>query len=127
MENPEPERPPKLGEIVKQQNLETLLGDWVDQGTKGEFRVSLKWKIKDELLELTTVDQAGPSIASIAVDVETGEIMFANLKLSGQDNSFYYFKSFSRSQSVTESKLFLGPWSRVSHALAVESSVVFCI
>ena len=28
--------------------------------------------------------------------IETGEILFANLKLSGQDNSLYYFDNEKR-------------------------------
>jgi hypothetical protein len=58
-ETPQPAPRPTLGEIVENGGWNTLLGDWVDVGTRGEFRLSLNWKIKNQLLELTTIDQNG--------------------------------------------------------------------
>ncbi|MGB0997610.1 MAG: hypothetical protein ACPGXJ_04960, partial [Pseudomonadales bacterium] len=52
-----------------------LIGDWVDVGTRGEFRLSLHWKIKNQLLELTTIDQNGPSISMIRVHPKSSNIV----------------------------------------------------
>lgn len=70
----EPAAAPNLGEMLRNSGWSQVLGDWVDQGTLGEFRVSLKWKIENQLLEMTTIDQNGANIGLIRVDPKTHEI-----------------------------------------------------
>ena len=79
----EPSPAPNLGEIVRNGGWEHLLGTWVDVGTLGEFRVSLEWKIENQLLEMTNVDQAGPTIAVIRVNPRTGVIDHSAINHSG--------------------------------------------
>ena len=82
-ETPQPAPRPTLGEIVENGGWNTLLGDWVDVGTRGEFRLSLNWKIKNQLLELTTIDQNGPSISVIRVDPKSHQIVHAGTNYVG--------------------------------------------
>lgn len=79
----EPPPPPSLGAIVQNNGWDELLGDWVDVGTLGEFRVSLAWKIKNQLLELTTMDQNGPAVAFISIDPDTGHITHSGTNYGG--------------------------------------------
>ena len=78
-----PKRVPTLGEIVKNNGWESLLGDWVDASTRGEFQVSLSWKIKNRLLEMSFTEQAGATIASINVDPSSGEIVHSGINPLG--------------------------------------------
>lgn len=79
----EPAENPTLGELVKNSGWRELLGDWVDVGTRGEFRLSLNWKIKNQLLEMVTMDQNGPSVALISLDPSTGQITHSGTNHSG--------------------------------------------
>ena len=79
----EPKRAPTLGEIVKNNGWESLLGDWVDASTRGEFQVSLSWKIKNRLLEMSFTEQAGATIASINIDPSSGEIVHSGINPLG--------------------------------------------
>ena len=78
-----PKRVPTLGEIVKNNGWDSLLGDWVDASTRGEFQVSLSWKIKNRLLEMSFTEQAGATIASINVDPSSGEIVHSGINPLG--------------------------------------------
>ena len=78
-----PKRAPTLGEIVKNNGWESLLGDWVDASTRGEFQVSLSWKIKNRLLEMSFTEQAGATIASINIDPSSGEIVHSGINPLG--------------------------------------------
>ena len=78
-----PKRAPTLGEIVNNNGWETLLGDWVDVSTRGEFQVSLNWKIKNHLLEMSFTEQAGATIASINIDPGSGEIVHSGINPLG--------------------------------------------
>jgi hypothetical protein len=64
----EPPPKPSLVDLVHAGGWEFLLGDWVDPGTRGEFRLSLNWKFKNQLLEPTTIDQNGTSVAFIRIN-----------------------------------------------------------
>lgn len=76
-------RAPTLGEIVKNNGWESLLGDWVDASTRGEFQVSLSWKIKNRLLEMSFTEQAGATIASINIDPSSGKIVHSGINPLG--------------------------------------------
>lgn len=76
-------RAPTLGEIVNNNGWESLLGDWVDVSTRGEFQVSLNWKIKNQLLEMSFTEQAGATIASINIDHSSGEIVHSGINPLG--------------------------------------------
>ena len=78
-----PKRAPTLGEIVTNNGWENLLGDWVDVSTRGEFQVSLNWKIKNQLLEMSFTEQAGATIASINIDPSSGEIVHSGINPLG--------------------------------------------
>ena len=78
-----PKRALTLGEIVKNNGWESLLGDWVDASTRGEFQVSLNWKIKNQLLEMSFTEQAGATIASINIDPSSGEIVHSGINPLG--------------------------------------------
>ena len=82
-ETAEPPPAPTLGDVVRDGGWERLLGEWVDPGTLGEFRVVLSWKIADQLLELTTVDQAGATVAAIRMDPKTGAVDHSGINHSG--------------------------------------------
>ena len=82
-----PTLPLNLGEIVQRNGLTQLLGDWVDLGTRGEFRVSLKWKIKNQLLELTTIDQNGAAVSLISRDPKTSDIVHTGTNYVGTTTS----------------------------------------
>jgi hypothetical protein len=86
-ETPQPAPQPTLGEIVKNGGWNKLLGDWVDVGTRGEFRLSLNWKIKNQLLELTTIDQNGPSISVIRIDPKSHQVMHVGTNYEGATTS----------------------------------------
>lgn len=75
--NAEPAAAPNLGEMIRDSGWSQVLGDWVDQGTLGEFRVSLKWKIENQLLEMTTIDQNGANVGLIRLDPKTNEIIMS--------------------------------------------------
>ncbi len=45
--------------------------------------MSLNWKIKNQLLELTTIDQNGPSISVIRVDPKSHQIVHAGTNYVG--------------------------------------------
>ena len=79
----EPERAPTLGEIVHKHGWDKLLGDWVDVGTRGEFRLNLNWRLKNQLLELSFSHQDGPTIASIRIDPSSGEIAHSGVNPNG--------------------------------------------
>ena len=64
-----------------------MIGDWVDVGTRGEFRLSLTWKIKNQLLELVTMDQNGPAVALIRIEQGTGRIVHSGSNHSGVSNT----------------------------------------
>lgn len=74
---------PTLGELVSANGWQRLLGDWVDVGTRGEFRLSLNWKVQNQLLEMTTIDQNGPTVAFITVDNKTGNVLHSARSPSG--------------------------------------------
>jgi hypothetical protein len=72
-----------LGDIVHDAGWDRLLGEWVDPGTLGEFRMKLEWKIKNQLLEMTNLDQAGANVAVIQLDPQTGTIDHSAINHSG--------------------------------------------
>ena len=74
---------PTLGELVQRSGWDDLIGDWVDVGTRGEFRLSLNWKIKNQLLELMTMDQNGPAVALIRIEQSSGKIVHFGTNHSG--------------------------------------------
>jgi len=76
-----------LGEMMHSKGWGQLLGDWVDAGTLGEFRVSLNWKVKNQLLELTTTDQNGPTVAFISVSQTTGDVVHSGTSPDGTSTS----------------------------------------
>ena len=78
-----PKRALTLGEIIQNNGWENLLGDWVDVSTRGEFQVSLNWKIKNRLLEMSFTEQAGSTIASINIDPSSGEIVHSGINPLG--------------------------------------------
>ncbi|MEC7605062.1 MAG: hypothetical protein VYD68_00760, partial [Pseudomonadota bacterium] len=78
-----PKRALTLGEIIQNNGWEILLGDWVDVSTRGEFQVSLNWKIKNRLLEMSFTEQAGSTIASINIDPSSGEIVHSGINPLG--------------------------------------------
>ena len=82
----QPDRP-TLGELIQRSGWEDLIGDWVDVGTRGEFRLSLTWKIKNQLLELVTMDQNGPAVALIRIEQGTGRIVHSGSNHSGVSNT----------------------------------------
>ena len=82
-ERQEPPPPANLGDLVSKGGWENLLGTWVDTGTLGEFRVTLDWKIEGQMLEMTNVDQAGPTIAVIGVNPRTGTVDHSAINHSG--------------------------------------------
>lgn len=82
-QNEEPAPPPTLGDFVRNSAWDDVFGDWVDVSTRGEFRVSLDWKINDQLIEMTTIDQNGPTIALIRIDPESGDIVHSATNHSG--------------------------------------------
>ena len=82
-EEAEPERAPTLGELVRNHGWEELLGDWVDVGTRGEFRMNLNWRLKNQLLELSFSHQDGPTIASIRIDPDSGEVAHLGVNPNG--------------------------------------------
>ena len=82
-ERQEPPPPADLGDLVRNGGWESLLGTWVDIGTLGEFRVTLDWKIEGQLLEMTNVDQAGPTVAVIRVNPTTGTVDHSAINHSG--------------------------------------------
>lgn len=82
----QPDRP-TLGELIQRSGWEDLIGDWVDVGTRGEFRLSLSWKIKNQLLELVTMDQNGPAVALIRIEQGTGRIVHSGSNHSGVSNT----------------------------------------
>ena len=84
---PQPTLRPTLGEIVENGCWNSLLGDWVDVVTRGEFRLSLNWKIKNQLLELTTIDQNGQSISAISVDPESHQVVHVGTNCEGTTTS----------------------------------------
>ena len=43
----------------------------------------LDWKIKNQLLEMTTVDQNGSTVAVISIDPKSGEIVHSGTNYSG--------------------------------------------
>jgi YVTN family beta-propeller protein len=86
----EPADAPTLGELVQRRDWGRLIGDWVDVGTRGEFRLSLNWKIKNQLLELVTMDQNGPSVAFIRVDQGSGRILHTGTNHSGVSSTGYW-------------------------------------
>jgi hypothetical protein len=86
----EPPPKPSLGDLIHASGWESLLGDWVDLGTRGEFRLSLNWKIKNQLLELTTIDQNGPSVAFIRIDQESGAILHSGTNFVGASISGHW-------------------------------------
>ncbi|MEM1249880.1 MAG: hypothetical protein AAGK22_26130 [Acidobacteriota bacterium] len=81
--DPEPPPAPTLGDLVRNGGWTGLFGDWVDVGTRGEFQVSLDWKIKNQLLELTTRDQNGPTVAVLRIDPKTGKVLHSGTNHSG--------------------------------------------
>ncbi|OUT96564.1 MAG: hypothetical protein CBC01_08080 [Betaproteobacteria bacterium TMED41] len=72
---PQPSTRPTFGEIVEHSGWNNLLGDWIEACIRVEFRLSLNWKIKNKLLELTTIDQNGPFISAISVDPESHQVV----------------------------------------------------
>ena len=86
----EPPPKPNLGDLIHASGWESLLGDWVDLGTRGEFRLSLNWKIKNQLLELTTIDQNGPSVAFIRIDQQSGAILHSGTNFVGASISGHW-------------------------------------
>ena len=78
---------PSLGDIVRAGGWGGLLGDWVDIGTRGEFRLSLSWKIKNQLLEMVTIDQNGPTVSLIRVDPISGDVLHSGTNYIGASTS----------------------------------------
>ena len=76
-----------MGETVENSGWNKLLGGWVDVGTRGEFRLSLNWTIKNQLLELTTIDQNGPSISVIRVDPKSHQVVHVGTNYEGATTS----------------------------------------
>ena len=84
-----------------------LIGTWVDAGTLGEFLVTLDWKIRDQLIEMTNVDQEGATVALIRVDPKTGEVAHSAINHSGTAISGLW--DFSTDEGPTMDGTFTSP------------------
>jgi hypothetical protein len=60
-----------LRELMERSGLLGLVGKWVDRERKGEgLTLEYRWKLKDQLIEHTSVDPGNQSVALIGIDAE---------------------------------------------------------
>lgn len=64
-------RETSLRELMERSGLLGLVGKWVDRQRKGEgLTLEYRWKLKDQLIEHTSVDPNNQSVALIGIDAE---------------------------------------------------------
>ncbi|MFN7626250.1 MAG: hypothetical protein ACK5PZ_05420, partial [Pirellula sp.] len=64
-----------LGEIIRANHMERLLGEWVDIATKGEtLKLTYSWKIQERVIEATSKQPDNQSVALISFDAGSEKV-----------------------------------------------------
>ena len=73
-----------LNDALLRRNWDKILGTWVDPETRGaSYKTTYAWKIKDEVIEVTSKEPDKESVALVAVDGRTGAIQTRGVDSKG--------------------------------------------
>ena len=73
-----------LGDVMKAEGIDKMLGTWVDADTEGEnFKISYRWKIKGHAVELGLKTQESTSTALIIFDQGSEEVLHIGANSKG--------------------------------------------
>lgn len=74
-----------LGDVMKAEGIDKMLGTWVDADTKGEnFKISYKWKIKGHSVELNLKTKDSTSSALIVYDQGSEQVLHIGVNSKGE-------------------------------------------
>ncbi len=62
----------KLSDILSKSKWSGIIGTWVEPATKNT--TTFAWKIKNQVIEITTKEKANESVALMGVNAKTGEV-----------------------------------------------------
>ncbi|MEM1071096.1 MAG: hypothetical protein AAGI63_19475 [Planctomycetota bacterium] len=65
-----------LADVLHLSGWDRLIGSWADEGSKGKgLTLSFKWKIKDRVIEATSIDPRRTSVSLISVNAGSGDTL----------------------------------------------------
>jgi hypothetical protein len=74
-----------LGEVMKAEGTDKMLGTWVDADTNGEkFKITYKWKIKGHAVEMILKTENSTSSALIAYDQGSESVLHMGVNSKGE-------------------------------------------
>jgi len=74
-----------LGDVMKAEGIDKMLGTWVDADTNGEkFRITYKWKIKGHAVELILKTEDSTSSALIVYDQGSETVLHMGVNSKGE-------------------------------------------
>ena len=74
-----------LGDVMKSEGIDKMLGTWVDADTNGEkFRITYKWKIKGHAVELILKTEDSTSSALIVYDQGSETVLHMGVNSKGE-------------------------------------------
>ncbi len=80
-------KPKTLFEALKRSDWERLVGTWVDEGTKGDgLKMTVRWKIKDRVIESESVDAGRTSVSLISVNAQNGDVFQVGADSTGSSH-----------------------------------------
>ena len=76
-----------LSEALERADWNRLVGNWVDEGSKGEgMKMSVTWKIKDRVLESESIDPGRTSVSLISLNAQNGDVFQVGADSTGSSH-----------------------------------------
>ena len=86
-DKPAQDKPKTLAEALERAGWDALVGEWVDEATKGDsLKLSFKWKIDQRVLVSESVDPARTSFAMISVNAANGDVFQVGADSTGSSH-----------------------------------------
>ena len=74
-----------LGDVMKAEGIDKMLGTWVDADTNGEkFKITYRWKIKGHAVELSLKTEESTSTALIVYDQGSEKVIHMGVNSKGE-------------------------------------------
>jgi YVTN family beta-propeller protein len=82
-----PPKPKTLAESLKRSGWDRLVGTWVDEGSRGDgLKMTVKWKIKDRVVEMESIDPGRTSVSLISINAASGDIFQVGADSTGSSH-----------------------------------------
>jgi hypothetical protein len=80
-------KPKTLAEALRRSGWDRLVGTWVNEGSQGEGpKMTVKWKIKDRVVEMESIDPGRTSVSLISINAASGDIFQVGADSTGSSH-----------------------------------------